>query len=94
MADPFQPVTLNPGQVITAAQVNHLPHHRTLRTASGSGRDCQPAGTGRHGRPARPDRIGSGARYVSRDDRLLYHLETASKPVSERSALRRCVWCC
>ncbi len=25
MAEPFQPVTLNPGQVITAAQVNHLP---------------------------------------------------------------------
>jgi hypothetical protein len=25
MAYPFQPVTLNPGQVITAAQVNHLP---------------------------------------------------------------------
>jgi hypothetical protein len=25
MADPFQPVTLNPGQEITAAQVNHLP---------------------------------------------------------------------
>ena len=24
MADPFQPVTLNPGQVIIAAQVNHL----------------------------------------------------------------------
>ena len=25
MAEPFQPVPLNPGQVITAAQVNHLP---------------------------------------------------------------------
>jgi hypothetical protein len=25
MAYPFQPVTLNPDQVITAAQVNHLP---------------------------------------------------------------------
>ena len=25
MADRFQPITLNPGQVITAAQVNHLP---------------------------------------------------------------------
>jgi hypothetical protein len=25
MAAPLQPVTLNPGQVITAAQVNHLP---------------------------------------------------------------------
>jgi hypothetical protein len=25
MAEPFQPVTLNPGQVITTAQVNPLP---------------------------------------------------------------------
>jgi hypothetical protein len=25
MAEPFQPVILNPGQVITAAQVNYLP---------------------------------------------------------------------
>ena len=25
MADPFQPITLNPGETITAAQVNHLP---------------------------------------------------------------------
>jgi Domain of unknown function (DUF4277) len=25
MANPFQSITLNPGQVITAAQVNHLP---------------------------------------------------------------------